>query len=80
MPAVAADAKGKAPARVLIKNVSIFNGTSETLITGKDVVLAGKKIDKIIPAGSWGDEYDRVMAEERRAAVFVTPERILGNG
>ena len=26
------------------------------------------------------DEYDRVMAEERRAAVFVTPERILGNG
>jgi PPOX class probable F420-dependent enzyme len=26
------------------------------------------------------DEYDRVMAEEGRVAVFVTPDRILGNG
>ncbi len=26
------------------------------------------------------DDYDRVMAAERRAAVFVTPARILGNG
>lgn len=26
------------------------------------------------------DEYDRVMANEGRAAVFVTPSRILGNG
>lgn len=26
------------------------------------------------------DEYDRVMAEEHRTAVLVTPERILGNG
>jgi hypothetical protein len=26
------------------------------------------------------DEYDRVMAAERRAAVFVSPVRILGNG
>jgi PPOX class probable F420-dependent enzyme len=26
------------------------------------------------------DEYDRVMAAERRAAVFVAPDRILGNG
>lgn len=26
------------------------------------------------------DEYDRVMAQERRTAVFVTPERILGRG
>jgi hypothetical protein len=26
------------------------------------------------------DEYDRVMVEDARAAVFVTPERILGNG
>ena len=26
------------------------------------------------------DEYDRVLAEERRAAVIVTPSRILGNG
>ncbi len=26
------------------------------------------------------DEYDRAMAEESRVAVFVSPERILGNG
>ena len=26
------------------------------------------------------DEYDRVMARERRAAVLVTPERVLTNG
>ena len=26
------------------------------------------------------DEYDRVMAEERRTAVFVAPARITGNG
>ncbi|MDH3295002.1 MAG: pyridoxamine 5'-phosphate oxidase [Acidimicrobiia bacterium] len=26
------------------------------------------------------DEYDRVMREERRAAIFVKPERIVGNG
>jgi len=26
------------------------------------------------------DEYDRAMAEEGRVAVFVNPERILGNG
>jgi PPOX class probable F420-dependent enzyme len=29
--------------------------------------------------GDW-DEYDRTMAEERRAAVFVRPDRITGNG
>lgn len=26
------------------------------------------------------DEYDRVMAAERRTAVFVRPDRVLGNG
>jgi PPOX class probable F420-dependent enzyme len=26
------------------------------------------------------DEYDRVMLEDRRAAVFVTPERVYSNG
>jgi len=56
-PALAQDA----PAKILITNVSIFDGTSETLITGKDVVLAGNKIDKIIPAGSGGAAYDQVI-------------------
>ncbi len=45
----------------LIKNVNIFNGTSDTLITGKDVVLSGNKINKIIAAGSPEDSYDEVI-------------------
>jgi imidazolonepropionase-like amidohydrolase len=45
----------------LIKNVSIFDGTSDTLITGKDVVLSGNKIKKIIDAGSSEDGYDEVI-------------------
>ena len=45
----------------LIKNVSIFNGTSEKLITGKDVVLAGNKIDKLIKKGSKEKQYDEVI-------------------
>ena len=53
-------ASTKAPATVLIKNVSIFNGTSEQLIAGKDVVLVGNKIDKFVPAGS-GGKYDKVI-------------------
>ena len=61
MPAVAADSKSKAPAKVLIKNVNIFNGTSQKLITGKDVILVGNKITKIIPAGSAGGDYAQVI-------------------
>ena len=45
----------------LIKNVNIFDGTSEKLITGKDVVLTGNKIDKIIDAGSKEEGYDGVI-------------------
>ncbi|MGB5521012.1 MAG: amidohydrolase family protein [Polyangiales bacterium] len=47
--------------RVLIKNVSIFNGTSKKLITGKDVVVVGKTIAKIIRAGSGGAGYAEVI-------------------
>ncbi len=43
MPAIAADSESK----VLIKNVNIFNGTSENLITWKDIVLVGNKIGKV---------------------------------
>ena len=39
--------------------------------------------DAFVAAGGthddW-DEYDRVMASDRRAAVFVTPERVYSNG
>ena len=45
----------------LIKNVNIFDGTSEKLIAGKDVTLASNKIDKIIDAGSQEDGYGTVI-------------------
>ena len=47
--------------QTLIKNVSIFNGTSETLITGKDVVLAGNKICTFVPAGGEEKGYDQII-------------------
>ena len=46
---------------ILITNVSIFNGTSGTLITGRDVVLNGNKIAALIPAGSGGTGYAQVI-------------------
>ena len=58
---LAADAVQKAPVKTLIKNVKIFNGTSQKLITGKDLVLVDNKIDKMIDAGSGGDKYDAVI-------------------
>jgi imidazolonepropionase-like amidohydrolase len=46
----------------LIKNVSIFNGESEELITGYDVVLEGHKIHSLILAESADkDGYDAVI-------------------
>ena len=47
--------------RTLIKNISIFNGTSEDLIKGQDVVLLNNTIEKIIPAGSSEDAYGHVI-------------------
>ena len=48
--------------RTLIKNVKIFNGTSEDLIKGQDVVLLDNTIEKIIPAGSSNEgEYGKVI-------------------
>ena len=47
--------------RVLIKNISIFNGTSEDLIKGQDIVLLNNLIEKIIPAGSQEDVYGKVI-------------------
>jgi len=45
----------------LIKNVSIFNGTSDQLISGQDVVLAGNKIKSIVASGGKEDAYDAVI-------------------
>jgi imidazolonepropionase-like amidohydrolase len=45
----------------LIKNVKIFNGSSGTLINGKDVVLLGDKIQKIIPSGGNEKGYHEVI-------------------
>jgi len=47
--------------QILITTVSIFDGNSESLITGKDVVLKGNTIDSIIPAGSDDSGYDEVI-------------------
>jgi len=57
----AENAKTEKPARVLITNVSVFDGSSKKLITGKDVVLAGNKIEKIINAGSGSKDFDQVI-------------------
>jgi imidazolonepropionase-like amidohydrolase len=45
----------------LIKNVNIFNGTSDKLIAGQDVVLVGNKIDKLIDAGGEEASFDEVI-------------------
>lgn len=52
---------GAAENTILIKNVRIFNGTSEKLITNQDVVLVGNKIQKIINSGHKEEAYDRVI-------------------
>jgi len=45
----------------LIKNVRIFNGTSEKLITNRDVVLVGNKIQKLINSGDKEEAYGTVI-------------------
>ena len=50
-----------ADAEILITNVSIFNGTSEELITGEDVVLRGNTIARLIPAGTGGTGFAEVI-------------------
>jgi len=55
-PALAA-AQSQAPTKVLIKNVSIFNGKDENLASGMSVLVEGNKIAKIAksisaPAGA----------------------------
>ena len=56
--------------KTLIKNVAIFNGTGDTLITGQDVVLLDNTIEKIIPAGSNEDAYGHVIDGK---GGFLTP-------
>ena len=51
---------------------------------GVDTAALQQLLRSVFQAAGGGhddyDDYDRVMAAERRAAVFVTPARILGNG
>lgn len=54
----------------LITNVSIFNGDSEELITGYDVVIGGHKILCLIPSGSPEFGYDAVIDGK---GGFLTP-------
>ena len=46
---------------MLIMNVKIFDGTSEKLISGKDVTIKGKKIDKLVDTGGDDSGYDQVI-------------------
>jgi imidazolonepropionase-like amidohydrolase len=46
---------------ILIKNVRIFDGTSDKLISGKDVLLKGSKIDNFIDAGAKEASFDEVI-------------------
>jgi imidazolonepropionase-like amidohydrolase len=46
---------------VLIKNVSIFDGTSDRLITGQDVILRGNKVDKLTETGGEEASYDELI-------------------
>ena len=46
---------------MLIKNVTIFDGLSDKLIVGSDVVLKGNKIARLIPSGGRDDSYDTVI-------------------
>jgi imidazolonepropionase-like amidohydrolase len=47
--------------QILIKNVSIFNGNSGKLITGKDVVVEGNKIKSIVSSGGNESNFDEVI-------------------
>ena len=49
------------PKQTLITNVSIFDGSNETLITGKDVVVSGNTISKIVATGGDASSYDAVI-------------------
>jgi len=57
----------EAPSQVLIKNVNVFDGTSEKLAMGQDVLVEGnliKKIGKGLKAGN-----ARLKDRERRRTV-----------
>jgi imidazolonepropionase-like amidohydrolase len=47
--------------KTLVKNVSIFDGVSDGLITGKDLVLDGNLISKFVPSGGDESAYDTVI-------------------
>ena len=49
------------PKQTLITNVSIFDGTNEALITGKDLVLSGNTISGMVEAGGDASAYDTVI-------------------
>ncbi|MEY8120719.1 MULTISPECIES: amidohydrolase family protein [unclassified Falsihalocynthiibacter] len=49
------------PPTVLITNVSIFDGTNEALITGKDLALSGNTVSKLVDTGGDASGYDTVI-------------------
>ena len=62
MPLSAQDDSSKPVEKtILIKNVSIFDGRSEKLITGKDAAVVGNRIDKLVPAGDDTTGFDQII-------------------
>ena len=47
--------------KTLVKNVSIFVGISDGVITGKDLILDGNLISKFVPSGGDESTYDTVI-------------------
>ena len=61
-PSMAQDAATPPPPpTTLITNVSIFDGTTETLITGQDLALSGNTITGLVAAGGDASAYDTVI-------------------
>lgn len=56
--------------QTLIKNVAIFNGTSEKLISGQDIVVVGNKFDKFVTSGGSEKGYDEIIDGK---GGFLTP-------
>ena len=57
----------------LIKNVTIFDGISDEVITGKDIVLDGNMISEIIPTGSDEAAYELVIDGKGKFDILIPP-------
>lgn len=61
MMVLATSVTNAADGTILITNVNIFDGTSGKLNSDQDVVVNGNTIEKLVPAGMGGSNYDQVI-------------------